>query len=207
MGQYAYFLATFTSTQVLDAIFWAMTGDASQVPCNTLNYGVSRFVVPVVIFYQPIVLSYYPSKTAFDFLRIPYRLATVAGALLPMAFCKCTTLWMTTGMVRHATLLYGGMMPSPLLMQIGYGFWTAGAIMFARPWFVWRNIVCVGGLNLCLLAVLDGSTRLVSKLCFYCLLLSIVWLLEPLYAPPGADPEAAEDATGEPALPLRSAYA
>ena len=33
----------------------------------------------------------------------------------------------------------------------------------------------------------DGTIRLVSKLCFYCLLLSILWGFEPYYAPPSED--------------------
>ena len=36
--------------------------------------------------------------------------------------------------------------------------------------------------------MIDGTIRLLSKLCFYCLLLSILWLSEPYLYPSEADP-------------------
>ena len=51
------------------------------------------------------------------------------------------------------------------------------------PWWAATNILLVGGINLGILALIDGTVLLVSKLCFYCLLLSVLWLLEPLWTP------------------------
>ena len=39
-----------------------------------------------------------------------------------------------------------------------------------------------------LLILIDGTIRLLSKLCFYCLLLSILWLSEPYLYPSEAAP-------------------
>lgn len=55
-------------------------------------------------------------------------------------------------------------MPSYLLMVGGILFWSVGIVAFAFPFWVARNIILIGGLNLILLAVIDGTIRLVSKL-------------------------------------------
>merc|ERR1712170_267267 len=71
------------------------------------------------------------------------------------------------------------------MMTLGILLWTIGDLAFVRPWWAATNILLVGGINLVLLTFIDGSIRLVSKLCFYCLLLSLLWLSEPLWAPGG----------------------
>ena len=62
--------------------------------------------------------------------------------------------------------------------------WISAALLFITPWWAGTNILLVGGINLVLLQLIDGGTQYVSKLCFYCLLLSVLWLLEPLWTPP-----------------------
>ena len=64
--------------------------------------------------------------------------------------------------------------------------------MFCEPFWVGRNILLVGGFTLVLRPIFYGTARLVSKLCFYCLLLSILWGFEPYYAPPGSDAMSAD---------------
>ena len=61
--------------------------------------------------------------------------------------------------------------------------WAVAALVFIHPVWAATNILLVGGLNLAILKIVDGTILLVSKLCFYCLLLSVLWLLEPLWAP------------------------
>merc|ERR1719272_1357592 len=78
-------------------------------------------------------------------------------------------------------------MPTFTTMNCGILFWGFAATMFCEPYWVGRNILLVGAFNLVLLLIFDGTVRLVSKLCFYCLLLSILWGLEPYYAPPDSD--------------------
>lgn len=55
-------------------------------------------------------------------------------------------------------------MPSYLLMSLGILFWTVGALTYITPFWVARNILLIGGVNLVLLLVIDGTIRLVSKL-------------------------------------------
>ena len=57
---YSLFLATFTTTQVIDAFFWMLKGDSDTIPCVAINSVVSRFVIPPVIFFQPITLTLFP---------------------------------------------------------------------------------------------------------------------------------------------------
>eukprot|EP00039_Didymoeca_costata_P033411 m.42188 g.42188 ORF g.42188 m.42188 type:complete len:232 (-) comp9855_c0_seq2:947-1642(-) len=180
---YALFLATFTTTQILDAIFWGMTDeDSGELKCSEFNLLVSKYFIPVVIFFQPMVLSLYPSTTA-QWARWPYRVLTVLAGMIPVIYCGCTTLYKTTGLWKANTLMYGGIMPSYGLMNVGILFWAAGALLFCQPFWVACDILLIGGFNLILLAVIDGTIRLVSKLCFYCLLLSILWTLEPWIRP------------------------
>ena len=65
---YSLFLATFTTTQLIDAFFWVLKGDSGTIPCaaigahslGSLNPIISRFVIPPVIFFQPITLTLFP---------------------------------------------------------------------------------------------------------------------------------------------------
>jgi hypothetical protein len=65
---YALFLATFTTTQILDLFFWLLKGEQDELPCaaigahepGSLNAAVSRFVISPVIFFQPITLTLFP---------------------------------------------------------------------------------------------------------------------------------------------------
>jgi len=181
---YAMFLSTFTTTQFLDAFFWFLKGEGDDIPCTQLNYTISKYLVPAIIFFQPLVLSWYPS-TCLPSLRNPYRLLTVLGMCVPIAYCGCTTLYTTIGGYYDGlqVIMYGGLMPPVWVMGLGILLWSTGVWLFITPWWVGTHILFIGGLNLVLLQVLDGTVQLVSKLCFYCLLLSIMWLLEPLFEP------------------------
>eukprot|EP00041_Stephanoeca_diplocostata_P035423 m.1248047 g.1248047 ORF g.1248047 m.1248047 type:complete len:266 (-) comp24696_c0_seq1:1365-2162(-) len=180
---YALFLATFTTTQVFDAYFWWLAGESGDLPCTPANEFVSKYILPVAIFFQPWVLTLFPSDSA-EGLRWPYRLVTVLITGVPIIASKCTSLYTTTGLWHGQTLMYGGVMPSYLVMNCGILFWAAGALLFVKPFWVCLNILLIGGLNLIIMLVVDGTIRLVSKLCFYCLLLSFVWILEPYLRPP-----------------------
>jgi hypothetical protein len=65
---YSLFLATFTTTQLIDAFFWVLKGDLDTIPCaaigahslGSFNPIISRFVIPPVIFFQPITLTLFP---------------------------------------------------------------------------------------------------------------------------------------------------
>jgi hypothetical protein len=99
-----------------------------------------------------------------------------------------------TPLLRHMhlpTLVYWGAEPPPFLFGCGVALWSIAAFMFITPWWAATNILIVGGINLAILTYIDGTILLVSKLCFYCLLLSIMWLLEPLWTPPSSS--ASED--------------
>lgn len=126
----------------------------------------------------------YPSSLCPS-LRVPYRIATVIGMFVPVLVCGCTTLWTTTGGYFKGlpVIMYGGVMPPVPVMLAGIGLWSIGVWLFITPWWVGSHILGIGGFNLLLLIVFDGTIQLVSKLCFYCLLLSIMWALEPLYEP------------------------
>ena len=126
--------------------------------------------------------------------------------LVPVVVCGCTTLWDTTGGYLEGlqVIMYGGVMPPLLVMLAGVALWSVGVVLFITPWWVGSHILGVGGFNLLLLILLDGTIQLVSKLCFYCLLLSVMWVLEPLYEPSlrPKTPTTTTTSTTQPYLPL-----
>ena len=93
-----------------------------SLPCTDWNSGVSRYILPFAIFFQPWVLSLYPS-TNYLWARWPVRLLSIAGALFLAWVWGCTTLYETTGWAKVPTLLYGGKMPPFPLMVAGVVFW------------------------------------------------------------------------------------
>ena len=184
---YATFLATFTSTQIFDAFFWAIQEEAADLPCSSvtletlagldagaLNNLLSRWVLPPVLWMQLIILSMFPSSAAMPW-RQPYRALVVVLCSATMHANGCTKLW-----AGH-TLLWGGWLPRQRhvagLLSVG----AFGTVMFVRPHAVWAGILVVGGLNLGLLQVLDGTVALMSKLCCWCVLLSFFFISEPLW--------------------------
>ena len=71
---YAAFLFTFTTTQLCDALLWSQQSggssghlDNAPIECSTMNLMVSKYLVPPVVFFQPIVLSLYPSDAGKGF--------------------------------------------------------------------------------------------------------------------------------------------
>jgi uncharacterized membrane protein len=68
-------------------------------------------------------------------------------------------------------------------VRAGIALWSVGALGFIRPVWYGIQILLTGGVVLSLLYIYDGTIILLSKMCTYCLLLSIVWVLEPLWDP------------------------
>ena len=193
---YGAFLTSFTTTQLLDAFFWhsAEGTPDHEVPCTAGNLAFSRFVVSSAVFFQVIVITCYPShqsRPRVNKLRWPYRLLPAMAVVGLALKSKCTYSTTTQGgLLELPTLVYWGFVPTSRLFDCGLVLWSVAALLFISPWWAATNILLVGGLNLALLRAIDGSVLYVSKLCFYCLLLSILWLLEPLWTPPSPLPPA-----------------
>ena len=196
---YGLFLFSFTLTQLLDAYFWwrgeSTTGqddmldeDNNNIPCDLENKLFTKIVVSFAVFFQVIAITMFPSETKRPWvnrLRGPYRILPIGGALAMAIVGKCTYATVTEGgWLRLPTLVYWGFLPTPELFFAGVALWSIAALLFITPWWAATNILLVGGINLALLRWIDGTILLVSKLCFYCLLLSILWLLEPLWCDP-----------------------
>ena len=194
---YAAFLATFTTTQLIDAVLWIEKGDLDDIPCTTTNYILSKFILPPVLCFQPVVLSFYPSKTFPGCWRWIYRLLALVGSIMLTLIYGCSVVWKTSiGPDRFPTILWGGVDLPEYLVYAGIALWSIGAVGFVSPIRYALQIILVGGVVLSLLVYFDGTITLLSKMCTYCLLLSFVWTLEPLWTPPeksAADDEAGDD--------------
>jgi len=189
---YALFLATFTTTQLFDAYFWYIKADQTDIPCSESNYILSRYLLPPVVFFQPIVVSIFPlHQNGCDCkcVRWLYRVGTLAGCVVAIIFCGCSIIFRVNGDQAYVDLpqiLWGGVYPPSWVIYVGCAFWALGAVMFVRPWRASIAILLVGTVVLTLLTFVDGSVRLLSKMCTYCLILSFVWLAEPLWNPPAS---------------------
>ena len=187
---YAAFLATFTTTQLCDAVLWTQQEGAhalnGPIACTPLNRIVSQWVIPPVVFFQPFVLSFYPSQAGVGCVRNLYRLLSVLGSLVLTFVFGCTTLYHGDPATDHdklPTLLWGGVALPLWTVYAGIALWSIGAVGFIRPVRYGIQILLVGGVVLMLLRLFDGTIVLLSKMCTYCLLLSFVWLLEPCWDP------------------------
>lgn len=200
---YALFLGSFTCTQLLDAFFWSLsTEDDPQkglpvsLVCDSTNYWFTKFGVTPVLFSQVLCITVFPEGTANDWLKPYVRYFVLFIIALVALIAECTTVLQTTGgYMPGPTLVYWGFMPPWWLFLGGVAVWSVPALLFIYPTVYATNILAVGGLNLAILQVLDGTIFLVSKLCFYCLQLSILWYFEPQWAPPG-------DRTSVPCTPV-----
>jgi hypothetical protein len=156
-----------------------------SVPCTSMNLYFTKIIVSVAVFSQVVAITMYPSHTTRPWcnsFRKPYRILPLIGAGSMAYFGKCTYSTVTQGgLLELPTLVYWGFVPTRLLFNMGVALWSIAALVFITPWWAATNILLVGGINLAILTVIDGTILLVSKLCFYCLLLSILWLLEPLW--------------------------
>ena len=110
-------------------------------------------------------------------------MVTVIAACIPAVYGGCTTIYHGHMPLSLPTLLYDGVQPPLWMFVVACAFWGVGAFLWCAPDLVWRSILAIGGLNLGLLYLLDGTIQLVSKLCFWCLLLSIFFLLDPHLIP------------------------
>jgi hypothetical protein len=203
---YAAFLFTFTTTQLCDALLWSQQVggqqghlDNSPIQCTPLNLIVSKYIVPPVVFFQPIILSLYPSKAGIGWCRNIYRGLVLLGCLVLMVLYGCSTLWHapSTAHDNLPTILWGGVELPTWTVQAGILLWALGAVGFIRPVWYGIQILLTGGIVLSLLYLFDGTIILLSKMCTYCLLLSIVWLGEPIWDP---NPPSKNINNGEPLL-------
>lgn len=183
---YALFLCSFTCTQLLDAFFWSRSTDhQTNLECDGTNVMFTKWVVTPVLFFQIITITWFPS-TQNAWLRAPARLVVALIILGVGCIAQCTYIYQTTGgLFPGPTLIYWGFIPTSTLFTIGVALWSVAALLFIYPTVYATNILLVGGINLVLLHFIDGTIYLVSKLCFYCLLLSVLWYFEPFWAPAG----------------------
>ena len=182
---YALFLCSFTCTQLIDAFFWMRENPTTHnMDCDATNLYFTKFGVTPVLFGQVIVLTMFPS-TANDKWKPLVRLLAAAVIAGVAYIAECTYVFQTTGgLLPGSTLIYWGFIPPWWLFLAGVALWSVPALLFIFPTVYATNILLVGGFNLVLLHYIDGTVFLVSKLCFYCLQLSIMWFFEPYWSPP-----------------------
>jgi hypothetical protein len=186
---YALFLCSFTCTQLLDAFFWIRENPTTHnIDCDATNIYFTKFAVTPVMFSQVIVLTLFPGG-GNDRWK-PYVRLLVAAVIAGVAYiAECTYVFQTTGgALPGPTLIYWGFIPAWYLFLLGVALWSISALLFIFPTIYATNILLVGGINLLILQYIDGTIYLVSKLCFYCLQLSILWYIEPYWSPPVSAP-------------------
>lgn len=198
---YARYLFTFTFTQLVDIVLWSLHAKGGLEECvsfqlafstelpagQEVNYLVSKYVIPLVVFSQHCMQWTYPSVYLVHNRR-QIILYHMVPCLLMCFFFACTRVTSANFPVLHDTLFWGGnftMFPT-ILIQIGATLhsglvaWGFYAIMPGRV--MWAHLLPITGV-VCTLIVTEGRMDFGSKWCTYCLIYSFVYLTEPLWLP------------------------
>eukprot|EP00300_Choanocystis_sp_HF-7_P020467 c2059_g1_i1.p1 GENE.c2059_g1_i1~~c2059_g1_i1.p1 ORF type:complete len:256 (+),score=33.01 c2059_g1_i1:38-769(+) len=195
---YARYLLTFTFTQLIDIALWtqhqripgglqACDGFKEQfslAPTNDqyVQFIVSKFVVPLVVFSQYAVQLSYPSKVLAN-----HRTKLILLHALPlvgMAYqFACSDLIRAKFPASHETLRWGG--HTAEMWQI---LFMSGVVAFDFWLLIPEHIVAfvhifVLGCVMTTIYLTEQTLALGSKWCTYCLIYSFVYIAEPIWGP------------------------
>lgn len=213
---YARYLLTFTFTQVVDGFLWFMNDKAtlmgeqglqacksyqlqfSTAPSNDseyMNFVVSKYFIPMIIFSQHATQLMYPSAKYKQNPDAQKRIIYYhAIPCLIMSFCfGCTMLTDAHFPYGDKTLFWGGDFSDyPFtLIQVGAtlhsGLVAAGFYLFCnmRGPVLWAHLLPLAGV-VSFLWITEGRMDFGSKWCSYCLIYSFVYVAEPMWYPDGA---------------------
>lgn len=221
---YALYLLTFTFTQIIDAFLWHLNSknemEQGLVACRKfqfqfsaaptgngdyLNYAVSKYMIPLVVFSQHATQLMYPSEQYKKNPKAQNRvIAFHAFPCLIMCFCfGCTMLTESNFPYGAETLFWGGNFQEfpQALIQFGATL-HSGLVAFGFYYFcnmrgaVLKAHLIPLGCVVAFLWITEGRMDFGSKWCSYCLIYSLVYICEPWWYPNGHDsPAAATKAT------------
>jgi hypothetical protein len=172
------YLLTFTFTQLIDFMLWIEEGRVGLAQCSSTNLGISKYVIPMVVFSQHCVQCYYPSKKLEK-----YRTFIAFLHLLPilgmMYQFGCSTIVNT---IHGPSLCWGSVIAEMYQILIHSGI-VAFVFLLLMPLRVALLHVAVLAFVMTLLYSTEGTLALGSKWCSYCLVYSIMYILDPYWAP------------------------
>jgi len=217
---YALYLVTFTFTQIVDAFLWSMNdksvslGENGLHACKSyqlqfggaptdeneyMNFFVSKYFIPMIVFSQHATQLMYPSEEYKKNPEGQHKIIAIHSIpCIIMSFCfGCTMLTDAKFPYADKTLFWGGDFSDyPFsLIQVGAtlhsGLVAAGFSLFCRMkgpvlWAHLLPLACV----VSLLWITEGRMDFGSKWCTYCLIYSAVYICEPIWFPDGAAKDA-----------------
>ena len=194
---YARYLFTFTLTQLTDIVLWSLNDSSehnglkacipyqmqfgSAPPSDQqVNFYVSKYIIPLIVFSQHAMQCTFPSKYYKNKRKEMILLHLIPVAI--MSFCfACTRITKSYFPVPHATLFWGGdftMWPY-WLIQFG-ACMHSGLVAFVMYLLLPKKVSNVHNfVLLCVvltLLITEGRMDLGSKWCSYCLIYSFVYL-------------------------------
>ena len=178
----AKYLFTFTFTQIVDIILWLEHKRVDLLTCSNINYGVSKFIIPLVVYSQYYIQCLYPSNKLSK-----YRTLLQYLHLLPMfgmmyQFHCSTIMQSLTG----DTLCWGNSIAEMYQILIVSGLvGVVFAILMPTRVAIVHCVVLLFVMTT--LYTTEGTLALGSKWCSYCLVYSIVYLADPYWAPAGVN--------------------
>uniref|UniRef100_A0A7S2RQW4 Uncharacterized protein n=1 Tax=Mucochytrium quahogii TaxID=96639 RepID=A0A7S2RQW4_9STRA len=196
---YARYLLTFTFTQIVDIALWMQN---EQIPgglqaCNGMKeqfrrapadeqyvqYMISKFVIPLVVFSQHAMQLTYPSNVLRN-SRIPIILLH-GLPLIGMCYqFGCSDLIDAKFPKNEKTIRWGAETAETWQILVMSGIVAFDFLYFIPEKTVAFMHVFVLSLVMSFLYVTEGTLALGSKWCTYCLVYSFVYLAEPLWGPP-----------------------
>jgi hypothetical protein len=172
------YLFTFTLTQLVDFALWMEEGRVGLASCSAPNHTISKYIIPCVVFSQHCVQCFYPSKKLSKFRAIiaALHLLPILGMMYQF---ECSSIVKT---IHGSSLCWGSVTAEMYQILIHSGI-VAFVFLLLMPLRVGIIHVVVLAFVMSLLYTTEGTLALGSKWCSYCLIYSIMYIVDPYWAP------------------------
>ena len=192
-----------SNVQLADIVLWADHASVHISRCSPVNYYVSKYAIPFIVFLQHLVQNLYPS----EFLK-SWRVPIIAFCALPCIGMSyqfgCSTLvtpvltndvdsFRITNTISismpismshgcQTTLCWGGLTAETWQILVHSGI-VAMFFLLLMPFRVAFAHVGLFGCVISYLYMTEGTLALGSKWCTYCMVYGLFYVFEPLWMP------------------------
>jgi len=201
---YSNYLFTFTFTQIIDMVLWYLnnystTGlqDCSEYQLQFTNYPknnqlpnyiISKYILPITIFLQHTIQCTYPNTDILYRKRCILIILHIIPIFFMCLLFSCTILYPSYFPVNGKTLLWGGDISIfPFMINQLFALLHSGIVTIIFYIFMKNDkrvlIAHVMPLYMIIsfLFITEGTIMLGSKWCWYCLVYSLIYIMDPIW--------------------------
>ena len=147
--------------------------------CSDTNMGISKYVIPLVVLSQHFVQCAFPSTTVSAGSRTVIALLHILPIAGMMYQFGCSVLVDT---VQGPSICWGGHIAEMWQILVHAGIVAVVFVALMPPRFAAVHVLTLAGVMSYLYAT-ESTLALGSKWCSYCLIYSVVYILDPYWAP------------------------